>query len=162
MALITNPIVNSYKRLVPGYEAPVLICMGKKNRSALIRIPATRNIAKSTRGELRNPDPAANPYLLFAVMLGAGMKGIEEKLAPPTLYDDNIYELTRAERKKRGIGHLPNDLGQAIKYFEGGELLKDILGEELFNFYLETKIQEYRDYQFNQVSDWEKDRYFNV
>jgi len=162
MALISNPIVNSYKRLVPGYEAPILICVGKKNRSALIRIPATRNIPKSARGELRNPDPAANPYLLFAVMLGAGMKGVEEKLPLPSLYDDNIYELTKAERKKRGIGHLPNDLGQAIKYFEGSTLIREILGEELFDFYLETKIKEYHEYQFNQVSDWERMRYFNV
>ncbi|RKY88460.1 type I glutamate--ammonia ligase [candidate division KSB1 bacterium] len=162
MALITNPTVNSYKRLVPGYEAPVLICAGKKNRSALIRIPATRNVPKSTRGELRNPDPSANPYLLFAVMLGAGLKGIEENLPPPIMYDDNIYELSREERKKRGIGRLPNDMGHAIKFFESSKLMREILGDELFDFYLETKIKEYHEYQFNQISDWEISRYFNI
>ena len=131
---ILNPTVNSYKRLVPGYEAPTYISWANRNRSALIRIPTGRG--NSTRCELRSPDLSGNPYLQFAVMLSAGLKGIEEKIIPPDPIEKNIYSLSKDEREKYGIRHLPESLGHAIGLMEDSGLLMETLGDHIFNLSL--------------------------
>jgi len=156
---ILNPTVNSYKRLVPGYEAPTYIAWANRNRSALIRIPSKRG--SSTRCELRNPDAACNPYLAFAVMLAAGLKGIEEKMEPPAPVERNIYELTPEERESYGIEQLPESLGHALALMEKSTLAKEALGTHIFENFLHVKHQEWDDYR-TQVTRWETEKYFSV
>ena len=144
--------VNSYKRLVPGYEAPVYISWANRNRSAFIRVPAGRGIR--TRIELRSPDPAGNPYLQFTAMLAAGLKGIEEKLTPPEPIERDIFRMERAERERLGVEVLPENLGQAIEYMKRSELLRNALGDHLFEHFIYIKGKEWEEYRA-QVSDWE-------
>ena len=144
--------VNSYKRLVPGYEAPVYLSWANRNRSALIRVPAGREM--KTRVEVRNPDPAGNPYLQFAVMLASGLKGVEEKIVPPEPVEKDIYRMTNEERKKHGIGSLPSNLGEALYYMEKSALVKEIIGEHLFKHYLYIKHKEWDEYR-RMVTGWE-------
>lgn len=156
MAAITNPLVNSYKRLVPGYEAPIYVAWSAKNRSPLIRIPASRGAG--TRTELRCADSAANPYLALAVCLQAGLDGIKRKLTPPASVDCNIFELTQEEKQAMKITSLPENLGQAIRGLENDTYIKDVLGEHVFEKYTEAKKSEWA--LFNEyVSDWEIERY---
>ena len=154
--VLTNPIVNSYKRLVPGYEAPVYIAWSAKNRSPLIRIPSAKGAA--TRVELRNPDPAANPYLEMAAVIFAGLDGIKNGLTPPPAKDSNIYSLSAEEREEQGIGSLPNSLGQAIKEFKKSEFMRECIGEHVSSKYIEAKEEEWREYR-TRVSQWEIDKY---
>ncbi|NLP36726.1 MAG: type I glutamate--ammonia ligase [Firmicutes bacterium] len=156
---ITNPLVNSYKRLVPGYEAPVYIAWSEQNRSPLVRIPARRGIG--TRIELRNPDPSCNPYLALAVTLAAGLDGIKNKIAPPAPVDQNIYDLTDKEREALGIEMLPQDLGEALEELEKNTLIKKTLGEHLYNSFMNAKKIEWRRYR-TQVHQWELDSYLTV
>lgn len=162
LAAVVAPTVNSYKRLVPGYEAPVNICWGQINRSALIRIPRySEGREQSTRVELRCPDPSANPYLAFAVMLKAGMEGIKNKLKPPKPVKDSVYKMDENERGERGIGKLPGSLFEALEELEKDETIKKALGECLFRKYLEAKYREWKEYG-QQVTEWEMERYVGV
>ena len=156
MAAITNPLVNSYKRLVPGYEAPCYVAWSAGNRSALIRIPTARG--NSTRVELRSPDPSCNPYLVMAVCLAAGLDGIEKEMTPPAEISDNIFDMSRRERKSRGIESLPGSLFEAIEEFERDEVIKDALGEHIVNQYLIGKEKEWEEY-ITSVSSWEVEKY---
>lgn len=156
MAAITNPLVNSYKRLVPNYEAPVYIAWSASNRSPLIRIPAGRG--SSTRLELRCPDPSANPYLTLAVCLAAGLDGIKSKLMPPESIDLNLFNLTQKEREELCVTSLPENLYEAVKYLEGSEFIKGVLGEHISRKYIDAKIAEWDEYR-TQVSQWEIDQY---
>ncbi|MGL5151375.1 MAG: type I glutamate--ammonia ligase [Clostridium sp.] len=156
LAAITNPLVNSYKRLVPGYEAPVYIAWSGKNRTPLIRVPATRGAG--TRVELRNPDPSANPYLVLAVLLGAGLKGIKENLKPQPSVEKNIFEMSNEEREAIGIYALPSSLENAILYMKESVLAKDVLGDHTFNKYIEAKEIEWDEYR-SRVHQWEVDNY---
>lgn len=158
MAAITNPTVNSYKRLVPGYEAPVYIAWSPKNRSPLIRVPAKRGAA--TRVELRNPDPTANPYLALAVMLRAGLDGIKNKIQPPPSVDRNIFHMDETVRAEYGIESLPGSLEEAIKEMEKDPLIRETLGEHIYNKYIEAKKLEWDDYR-TKISQWEIDRYIS-
>jgi glutamine synthetase len=153
---IANPTVNSYKRLVPGYEAPVYVAWSPGNRSAAIRIPAKRG--RSTRAEVRTPDPSANPYLTFAVMLAAGLDGIRRGLTPPAPVNTNIYHLTDAEQADLGIASLPHNLEDALTLLEADDVLRAALGEHIFDAYLQEKWAEWREYRA-QVHKWEIDRY---
>ncbi len=155
-AAVTNPTVNSYKRLVPGYEAPVYIAWSNRNRSPLIRIPAKRG--SSTRLELRNPDPSCNPYLAFAVMLRAGLDGIKNKIAPPPPCDRNIYHMTLAERSELGIESLPASLMEALQELSADEVVKSALGPHIFEKFVEAKTREWDSYRV-QVHPWEVEEY---
>ncbi|RLF33639.1 MAG: glutamine synthetase, partial [Thermoplasmata archaeon] len=161
IVLVTNQWVNSYKRLIPGYEAPVYICWAQRNRSALVRVPEFRGNPKAMRIEVRFPDPACNPFLAFAVMLGAGLKGIEEKLSLPEPAGNNIYEMTEEEREKAGIVSLPADLNEAIKEAEKSTLLKEILGEHVFTYLIRNKKSEWEEYKA-QVTEFEIKKYFAI
>ena len=156
---ITNPLVNSYKRLIPGYEAPVYIAWSAKNRSPLIRIPAARG--KGTRVELRNTDPTANPYLALAVCLIAGLDGIKNKLEVCDSVDANIYAMTKRERRERGIDSLPETLIDAVKHLEKDELIMEFLGEETAEKYIEAKKAEWKSYKV-AVSEWEVNQYLST
>ena len=156
MSAITNPLVNSYKRLVPGYEAPVYIAWSAKNRSPLIRIPASRG--NGTRVELRNPDPTANPYLVLALCLAAGLDGIKNKLEVPESVDCNIYEMTPGERRAAGIENMPADLKEAVDCLVADEFLCSVLGEHITTKYVEAKMKEWENYT-TRVSQWEIDEY---
>ena len=156
---ITNPIVNSYKRLVLGYEAPVYIAWSLANRSALIRVPAKRGSA--TRVELRSPDPSCNPYLAMAVILGAILDGVENKIEPPAQIEENIYEMSKAELKERGIASLPSSLKEAVKALEANEVIKDSLGEHIVNEFTTAKKIEWDRYR-TQVTEWELESYLNA
>lgn len=156
MTALTNPLVNSYKRLVPGYEAPVYIAWSATNRSPLIRIPASRG--NGTRVELRNPDPSANPYLVLATCLAAGLDGIKNKLEVPASVDCNIFEMTEEERKEAGIEILPDNLYDAIKYLNEDKFICGVLGEHITTKYTEAKLKEWDDYK-TQVTQWELDEY---
>jgi len=156
---VTNPLVNSYKRLVPGYEAPVYIAWARRNRSALVRVPMYKPGKEvATRLELRSPDPSANPYLAFACMLGAGLKGIEEELVLAPEATNNIFKMSDAELEAAKIHTLPGTLGEAIDKFEASELMKEVLGEHIHSFYVANKRAEWDEYRL-QVSEWEIDRY---
>ena len=156
---VTNPLVNSYKRLVPGYEAPVYIAWARRNRSALVRVPMYKpGKENATRLELRSPDPSANPYLAFACMLGAGLKGIEEKLPLAPEATNNIFHMSNDELDAAGIKTLPGSLGDAIELFAGSELMKEVLGEHIHTFYADNKRAEADEYRM-QVTQWELDRY---
>lgn len=153
---IANPSVNSYKRFVPGYEAPVHIAWSAKNRSPLIRIPSVQG--ERTRIELRSPDPTANPYLTLAVLLAAGLEGIEKQTEPPKSVDQNMFEMTRAQKKELGIEELPGSLLEAVAELENDPFIRQILGEDLTGKLIEAKRQEYQEYR-SQVTDWEVERY---
>ena len=156
---ITNPLVNSYKRLVPGYEAPTAIAWSEKNRSPLVRVPAARGT--STRVELRLPDPSCNPYLAFAVMLRAGLDGIEQKLDPGPPVNKNIYTMSHRERRHLRIDDLPAHLSEALDEFEKSDLVRETLGDHIFQHFLEAKREEWADY-IRHVSPWEMERYLGV
>ena len=156
---VTNPVVNSYKRLVPGYEAPVYISWSAQNRSSLIRIPATRG--NGTRIELRCPDPACNPYLAFALMLRAGLEGIKNKIDPGEPTNVNIFHLSDKEREERGIRSLPADLKEAIDEMKGSKFVKEALGEHVFSHYLCAKEMEWDEYKA-VVHPWELSRYLSM
>ena len=153
---ITNPLVNSYKRLVPGYEAPVYVAWSTRNRSPLIRIPAKRGV--STRIELRSPDPSCNPYYALAVILQAGLDGIEKKIEPPKATNQNIYEMSDEEREAAGITTLPHNLWRAVEALEEDPLIREALGEHVFKRYIEAKKWEWNQYR-GQVHQWEVDQY---
>lgn len=154
--------VNSYKRLVPGYEAPVYIAWSQRNRSALIRVPFYHpGKEQATRAEFRAADPACNPYLTFAAMLAAGLEGIEKGYELPEPIDKNLYELTEIERRKIGVESLPNNLSEAIDYLENSELMKKTLGEHIFTRYIELKRKEWDEYRL-QVTPWEIKKYFSI
>jgi glutamine synthetase len=154
---VANPTVNSYKRLVPGYEAPVYIAWSDVNRSALVRKPAARTPAAS-RIELRSPDPSCNPYLAFAAMIHAGLDGIENDLDCPDPVRENIYEFDEAKREEYGIDTLPANLGQAVDALESDEVIMDALGPHTAEKFVEAKRQEFQEYLV-EVSEWELDRY---
>ena len=156
---VSNPLVNSYKRLVPGYEAPVYIAWSKMNRSALIRVPATRGLG--TRVELRSPDPACNPYLALAVMLEAGLDGVNNKIEPPAEVNENIYKLEMSTLEHREINALPGSLNEALMEMEKSEISKSALGDHTFKHYIETKHREFQDYR-STVSKWELDHYLHA
>ncbi len=156
LTVLTNPIVNSYKRLVPGYEAPVHIAWSAKNRSPLIRIPSARD--EATRIELRNPDPAANPYLVMAAILQAGLDGIKKDMTVPDPEDSNVYDLTSKERKDAGIRSLPKTLNDAIREFKHSDFAKYAVGEHVYDKYIEAKKTEWQEY-IQRVSQWEIDQY---
>ncbi|MFQ5758344.1 MAG: glutamine synthetase family protein [Candidatus Bathyarchaeia archaeon] len=159
MAAVLCPTVNSYKRLVRGYEAPVYICWGQRNRSALIRVPRySVGRVRSTRLELRCPDPSCNPYLAFAVMLAAGLKGIEEKIEPPKPVEEDVYGFDDRKLARFYIKTLPEDLGKAIEELNASRFMKETLGEHVFNKYLEIKTTEWGEFQ-KGVTDWEISRY---
>jgi glutamine synthetase len=156
---VTNQTVNSYKRLIAGYEAPVHICWARNNESALVRLPAPKKGKESsTRIEFRSPDPAANPYLAFSVMLAAGLKGVEEGYDLPPEATNNIYEMTPEERAAEGIGSLPQSLTEAISAMEESELVAEALGEHVFEYFIRNKRKEWLDYKAH-VTPWELDRY---
>ncbi|MBA7612531.1 Glutamine synthetase [subsurface metagenome] len=159
---VTNQWVNSYKRLVPGYEAPVYLSWARRNRSDLIRIPEYRpGREKSTRIELRSPDPACNPYLAFSVMLAAGLEGIEKGYEVPEPIEENVYEMSEEERKKRGIDTLPASLQEAILLTEKSELVRKALGDHVFNAFIENKKIEWDQYRI-QVTEYELKRYLPI
>ena len=159
LSLITNPIVNSYKRINTGFDAPEYIAWSAANRSSLIRIPSGRGERK--RIELRNPDTATNPYFAFAAILWAGLDGIEKNMKAPEQVNRNIYEMTEEERAKNGIESLPKTLGEAIYEFERDGLMKKALGEDAFNKYLSAKKKEWDEY-CKSVNSWEMARYINI
>ncbi len=156
---ITNPTVNSYKRLVPGYEAPCYIAWSGRNRSPLIRIPAKRGA--STRIELRSPDPSCNPYLALAVQLKAGLDGIKNKMAPPPSVDLNIFAMDDRQREELGIYNLPGDLNEALFELSKNTVIKDALGEHIFNRFVEAKKEEYNSFRI-AVHKWEIDKYLET
>jgi glutamine synthetase len=159
---ITNQWVNSYKRLVPGYEAPVYVSWARRNRSAMIRVPMYKpGKEKATRIEFRSPDPSCNPYLAFAVMLGAGMAGIEQKLELPEPIEEDIFEMNPAERRAHGITDLPGNLYAAIIETEGSELVRQVLGEHIFNKFIENKKIEWDHYR-THVSQFEIQKYLPI
>jgi glutamine synthetase len=156
---ITNPLVNSYKRLVPGYEAPTNIAWSEKNRSPLVRVPAARGTA--TRIELRMPDPSCNPYLALAVMLRAGLDGIDKKVDPGPPINKNIFTMSHRERRHLRIDELPGNLNEALDELEKDDLIRDTLGEHTFEHFLAAKREEWLDY-IKHVSPWEVERYLGV
>jgi len=159
---VTNQWVNSYKRLVTGYEAPVHICWARNNRSALVRVPITkRGKESSTRIEYRSPDPACNPYLAFSVILAAGLDGIEEGYELPPEAANNMFEMTASERKAEGIRLLPRSLGEAIDAMEQSELVASALGEHTFEWFIRNKRDEWGAYK-QHVSQFELDRYLGI
>jgi glutamine synthetase len=162
MCAVLAPLVNSYKRLVPGYEAPVYVSWGQTNRSALIRVPQVQpDRPESTRLEIRCPDPSCNPYLAFAVMLRAGLDGMERGLEPPAISNEDLYHLDDQERRMRGLGTLPGSLGEALDELKGDDLVQETLGEHIFARFVEAKTIEWQDYCAH-VSGWEQDRYLAV
>lgn len=158
LTAITNPTVNSYKRLVPGYEAPVYTAWSTANRSALIRVPSKRGNA--TRVELRSPDPSANPYLAFAAILTAGLDGVKNKMEPPASTPINIYQMSEEERRERNIASLPGSLWEALEAFKQSEVAKQALGEHIYGEFLAAKTIEWDSFR-TYVSAWETDRYMN-
>jgi glutamine synthetase len=156
---ITNPTVNSYKRLVPGYEAPCYVAWSARNRSPLMRIPASRGL--STRVEVRSVDPAANPYLAMAALLKAGLDGIENQMTPPAPVDRNIYIMSKEERIAEGIVDLPSTLAQALDELKQNETMIDALGEHIFDHFVEAKEIEWDMFRV-QVHPWERDQYMEM
>ena len=153
---VTNPLVNSFKRLVPGYEAPINVAWSMKNRSPMIRIPAKRGA--STRCELRMPDPAANPYLALTVQLAAGLDGVERELTPPDPVNKNIFIMSQRERRRLKIAELPRDLHEAIECLEKDKVIKEALGDHVFDRFVDAKKTEWREYSAS-VSPWEIEQY---
>ncbi len=159
---VTSQWVNSYKRLVPGWEAPVYLSWAQRNRSDLIRLPVYKiGKEKETRFELRSPDPACNPYLCFSVMLAAGLAGVKEGLEPPPPVEENVYHMTTEERWRRGIGELPGSLLEAIHLVENSKLVRKALGDHVFNAFIENKKIEWDRYRIH-VTDYELERYLSI
>ena len=158
LCAITNPIVNSYKRLTPGFEAPCYVAWSTENRSTFIRIPGTRG--PGTRTEIRSVDVAANPYLALAAILHAGLDGIENKIDPPAPTFINLFALTRQERNEMGIINLPNSLKDALNALEDDELIKQSIGEHAYKKFVEAKLTEWNSYRY-EVTEWELSRYLN-
>jgi glutamine synthetase len=159
---VTNQWVNSYKRLVPGYEAPVYLSWARRNRSDLVRVPEYRpGREKATRLEYRSPDPACNPYLAFSVMLAAGLEGIEKGLEPPAPVEENVYEMTAEERQKRGITTLPASLLEAILLTEKSEIVRKALGDHVFEAFIQNKKIEWENYR-SQVTEYELKKYLPI
>ena len=159
---VANQWVNSYKRLVPGYEAPVYLSWARRNRADLVRVPEYMpGREKATRIEFRSPDPACNPYLAFSVMLAAGLKGIEKEYEVPSPVEENVYDMTEEERKERGIETLPGSLWEAIQLTEKSELVREALGEHVFNAFIENKKIEWNQYR-TQVTDYEIKKYLPI
>jgi glutamine synthetase len=159
---VTNQWINSYKRLIIGYEAPTYVCWARNNESALVRVPIPkRGKESSTRIEFRSPDPACNPYLAFSVMLAAGLKGIEEGYDLPPEATNNIYEMTPEERQAEGIGSLPQSLAEALELMEGSELVAETLGEHVFEYFIRNKRKEWDEYT-SYVTPFEVDRYLGT
>lgn len=156
---VTNPLVNSYKRLVPGYEAPVYAAWSASNRSAMIRIPASRGMG--TRTELRCPDPSCNPYLAFAMMLTAGLDGVKNNLTPPPEVKKDIFEMSAAEMAAENITVLPANLKEALEEMKASPISKEALGEHIFEKYVEAKEKEWDDFR-TKVTDWELEKYLTV
>ncbi|HUK22269.1 MAG TPA: type I glutamate--ammonia ligase [Gemmatimonadales bacterium] len=156
---VTNPLVNSYKRLVPGYEAPVHVAWSMHNRSPLIRIPDRRE--DGTRCELRMPDPSGDPYLSLTVQIAAGLDGIRQGLTPPDPVNKNIFEMSHRERRHLRIDDLPRDLHEALEYLEKDDVIRDALGEHIVERFLEAKEREWREY-IGRVSEWELNRYLGL
>jgi glutamine synthetase len=156
---VTNPLVNSYKRLVPGYEAPTNIAWSEKNRSPLVRVPAKRGM--STRCEVRMPDPSCNPYLAYAVMLAAGLDGIKKKLDPGAPVNKNIFAMSQREKKRRKIEELPADLSTALDFLEKDEVVRSALGDHIASHFMLAKRQEWADY-LSHVHPWEQERYLHA
>ncbi len=162
LAAIVAPTVNSYKRLTPGYEAPVYICWAQRNRSALIRVPRySPGYEQATRVELRFPDPSANPYLAFAVMLAAGLDGIEKGMKPPAPVTDDVYEWGDEERLANGVAVLPGSLKEALDAMESDPLIREALGEHIYTAFLRAKLLEWDEYR-THVSEWERERYLET
>ena len=157
---ICNPTVNSYKRLVPGYEAPVYVAWSDRNRSALIRKPAAR-VPAASRIELRSPDPSCNPYLALAAMISAGLDGIDRGLEASDPVRENIYEFDEAKREEYGIDTLPANLGQAVEAFQEDEFIQDALGNHISEKFIQAKTQEFEEY-IVEVSEWELDQYLET
>ena len=156
---VTNQTVNSYKRLVPGFEAPVHISWARNNRSGLIRVPIPKKgNPLATRIEYRSPDPACNPYLAFSVLLAAGMRGIKEGYELPAEADANLFQMDDAQLAKLGIDQIPSSLGDALKVMEESTLVAEALGEHIFEWFLRNKRNEWRSYKAH-VSTFEHDRY---
>ena len=160
LTAICNPTVNSYKRLVPGYEAPIYVAWSDVNRSALVRKPAAR-VPAASRIELRSPDPSSNPYLALATMLHAGLDGIEKGQSAPDPVRENIYEFTEADREARGIETLPSTLGQAVTALQQDDVVLDALGPHVSEKFTQAKTQEYTEF-LASVSEWELDRYLET
>ena len=159
---VTNQWVNSYKRLVPGYEAPVYLSWARRNRSDLIRVPEYKpGKENATRIEFRSPDPACNPYLAFSVMLASGLEGIEKGYQPPEPIEENVYEMTEEEQKRRGIGTLPPNLLEAIQLAENSEVVRKALGDHLFTAFIRNKKIEWNQYR-TQVTEYEVEKYLPV
>ncbi len=159
---VTCQWVNSYKRLVPGYEAPVYLSWAQRNRSDLIRVPMYKpGKEEATRVEYRSPDPACNPYLAFTVMLAAGMAGMEQKIEPPEPVEANVYKMTEEERVKRGIKQLPGSLLEAIQITEKSQLVREALGDHVFNHFIENKKVEWDRYRI-QITSYELDKYLPI
>ncbi len=156
---VTNPLVNSYKRLVPGYEAPVYCAWSASNRSVLVRIPAARGL--STRTELRCPDPACNPYLAFAMMLNSGLDGVKNGLKPAPSTDEDIYEMTSAQMKEESIVVMPASLEEAIDELKANPIAREALGEHIFKKYVEAKEKEWDSFRIT-VTEWELEAYLNI
>jgi len=156
---ITNPLVNSYKRLTPGYEAPVYIAWSERNRSPLVRVPAARGVG--TRAELRSPDPSCNPYLAFAVMIKAGIDGIKNKIDPGEPVSQNIYIMSKEEKKSLGIESLPSTLKEALLELDKDEVMKSALTKHIFKNFIEAKREEWENYRI-QVHQWELDKYLTI
>jgi len=162
ITLVLNQWVNSYKRLVPGYEAPVYICWARRNRSALIRVPLYKpGKEKATRIELRSPDPACNPYLAFACMLNVGLTGVEKKYKLPEPIEKDVYHLDPEERKALGIDNLPGSLIEAIEYAEKSEILRETLGDHIYTNLIESKKKEWDDYRI-RIFPYELERYLPI
>ncbi len=162
ITLVNNQWVNSYKRLVPGWEAPVYISWAQRNRSDLIRQPVYKmGKEKETRFEIRSPDPACNPYLCFSVLLAAGLAGIKEGLEPPPPVEENVYHMPEAERRKRGIGELPGSLFEAIQLTEKSKLVREALGDHVFDSFIQNKKIEWDNYRI-RVTDYELNRYLPI
>jgi glutamine synthetase len=162
ITVVTSQWVNSYKRLIPGYEAPVYISWARRNRADLIRIPEYKpGKEKDTRIEFRSPDPACNPYLAFSVMLVAGLEGVEGKYELPEPVKENVYEMSPEERESRGIGMLPGSLAEAIQLTERSELVRKALGDHVFHTFIQNKRIEWDSYR-SQVTDYELKRYLPI
>lgn len=163
MSAILNPIVNSYKRLVPGYEAATYICWAQTNRSALIRVPRySEGKDKATRLEIRNPDPSANPYLAFSVLLAAGLDGIKNKMQVGPAVEENVYEFSFSELEKRHIDFLPGSLWHSIRALTKDDVIKNVLGNDLYHKYIRAKEKEWDSFRLH-VSDWEIEQYlYNI
>ncbi len=162
LTAVTCQWINSYKRLVPGYEAPVYLSWAQRNRSDLIRVPMYKpGKEEATRIEYRSPDPACNPYLAFAVMLAAGLAGMEEKLEPPEPVEENVYKMTAEEREKRGIRQLPGSLVEAVQLTEKSELVRNALGDHAFTHFIENKKVEWDRYRV-QITSYELEKYLPI